>query len=328
MRVTVLAGGFGGAKMSHGFALLAEERAQGEEPLELTVIGNVADDVEVHGLHVSPDLDTVMYTLAGLANAETGWGVRDETWSSAEMLERYGEPTWFRLGDRDLATHVVRTKALRAGTRLTEVTARLARALGVAARLLPATDDPVRTKVRTDGGWLDFQDYFVRRGHRDEVRELRFEGSESAKPTPEVLGAIADADLLVLAPSNPFVSIGAILAVQGILDALMRAQAPVVAVSPIVAGAAVRGPADRMLASLGGDPSALGVARHYTERYPALIDAFVIDALDAEQEEAIARGGLAVHAAHTVMRTDDDRRRLADAVVRFASRLSPPVQDA
>ena len=308
--------------MSHGFALLAEERGTpGEEPLELTVIGNVADDVEVHGLHVSPDLDTVMYTLAGLANTETGWGIRHETWSSAEMLERYGEPTWFRLGDRDLATQIVRTRALRAGARLTEVTAKLASALGVGARLLPVTDDRVRTKVRTDEGWLEFQDYFVRRGHRDEVRELRFEGADAARATPEVVQAIGDADLVVFAPSNPFVSIGAILAVHGTLDSLLRTRAPVVAVSPIVAGAAVRGPADRMLASLGGEPTALGVARHYTNRYPGLIDAFVIDSADAHHAPAIDALGVRAAITNTVMKDDDDRHRLARETAVFARSL-------
>src|SRR5687768_4659396 len=183
LKVAVLAGGFGGARMAHGFAL------QGDA-VNLTVIGNTADDLEIHGLHVSPDLDTVMYTLAGLANEATGWGIRDETWAAAAMLDRYGEPTWFRLGDRDLATHVTRTSRLRSGTRLTDVTRSLRSALGVTAELLPMSDDPVRTKVLTTFGWLDFQDYFVRRGHRDEVLDIRFDGLAEARPTAEVMAAI------------------------------------------------------------------------------------------------------------------------------------------
>src|SRR5688572_4916274 len=192
MRVVVLAGGFGGARMAHGFALEAERRTfePAADPIELTVVGNTADDLELHGLHVSPDLDTVMYTLAGLANTDTGWGVRDETWSASEMLERYGQPTWFKLGDRDLATHIVRTARLRDGARLTEVTADLAGRLGIPATLLPMTDDRVRTKIRTASGWVDFQDYFVRRQHADNVLEVAFEGGADARPSHEVLQAL------------------------------------------------------------------------------------------------------------------------------------------
>ena len=328
MHVTVVAGGYGGAKMSHGFALLAAARpsrsepgadVRAERPLQLSIVGNTADDVEIHGLHVSPDLDTVMYTLAGLANPETGWGLRDETWSNVEMLARYGAPTWFRLGDRDLATQMLRTERLRAGERLTMVTEGLARGLGVAVELRPATDDRVRTHVRTDAGWLAFQEYFVQRRHADEVRELRFEGAADARPTPEALAAIAAADLLVVAPSNPFVSIGAILAVPGIAEALLAASAPVVAVSPIVGGQALRGPADRMFVSLGGEPSALGVARHYVEQYPGLLDGLVIDRLDSDQAAQIEPLRLRVLVADTVMRTENDRARLAAEVLAVLS---------
>ncbi|MDQ3937256.1 MAG: 2-phospho-L-lactate transferase CofD family protein, partial [Chloroflexota bacterium] len=205
MRVLMLAGGYGGAKMAHGFALLGSAN-------ELSVVVNTADDLELHGLHVSPDLDTVMYTLAGLSNPETGWGVRDETWSTEAMLQRYGEQTWFRLGDRDLATHIVRSAGLRRGLRLTEVTAQLAEALGVSARLLPMSDDSVRTMIRTADGWLEFQDYFVRRRHRDDVLEVRFDGVHAARPTTQVEDGVTTAELVVVAPSNPFVSIGPILA--------------------------------------------------------------------------------------------------------------------
>jgi LPPG:FO 2-phospho-L-lactate transferase len=310
-RVVVLAGGFGGAKMAHGFAMLRDQ-------VELTVVGNTGDDLELHGLHVSPDLDTVMYTLAGLANPDTGWGVRDETWSAREMLERYGEPTWFALGDRDLATHVVRTARLRAGARLTDVTAQLARSLGLAARLLPMTDDPVRTKVRTPAGWLDFQDYFVRRRHRDEALELRFEGIAAARPTPAVLDSLAAAQVIVLAPSNPFVSIGPILALDGLSEAVAGSGAPVVAVSPIVGGAALRGPADRMLRSLGADAGAAGIARHYAQRYPDLIRYLVIDKADTADDSAVRAAGIEPLVAATVMRDEADRRRLAELILAAA----------
>lgn len=311
-RVVILAGGFGGAKMAHGFALLNDR-------VELTVIGNTGDDLELHSLHISPDLDTVMYTLAGLANPDTGWGVRDETWSARAMLERYGQPTWFALGDRDLATHVVRTARLRSGAGLTGVTIDLCRSLGVPARLLPMSDDLVRTKVRTADGWLDFQDYFVRRGHRDEALELRFEGIDSARPTQAVLDALAAAQLIVLAPSNPFVSIGPILALAGIVDAAAGSGAPVVAVSPIVGGAALRGPADKMLRSLGADAGSAGIARHYAGRYPGLIRTLIIDQADAAEEEAVRAAGIEPLVAATVMRDEADRRRLAEAILAAAA---------
>ena len=314
-RIVVLAGGFGGAKLSHGVALAAEPPGSG---IELSVVVNTGDDLELHGLLVCPDLDTVLYTLAGLANDETGWGLRDETWSATEMLGRYGSPTWFRLGDRDLATHLVRSQRMRAGARLTEVEAELAAALGVRARLLPMTDDIVRTHLRTDEGWLPFQDYFVRRRHADDVHEVHIHGIEAAEPTPEVLAAIEAADRILVAPSNPFVSIGPILAVPGMLDALLAASAPIVAVSPLIGGLAVRGPADRMFVTLGGEASAVGVARHYTERYPGLLDGLVIDDVDAAQAEAIRALGLAVEVAPTLMLTADDRRRLALEVLAFA----------
>jgi LPPG:FO 2-phospho-L-lactate transferase len=315
-RVTVLAGGFGGAKLSHGLALAsAHGAARGHPPLDLSILVNTGDDLELHGLLVSPDLDTVMYTLAGLANDATGWGVRDESWSASAMLERYGAETWFRLGDRDLGTHIRRSQRLREGVRLTEVTHELAAALGVPARLLPMTDDRVRTEVRTRDGWLAFQDWFVRRHHADDALELRFAGANAAEATPEALEAVERADLVVLAPSNPFVSIGTILAVPGMLDALRSARAPVVAVSPIVGGAALRGPADRMFATLGGEASASGVAGHYATRYPGLVDVLVIDEVDHAHAPMVATLGIEPVIAQTVMRSHDDRRALAEVVL-------------
>jgi LPPG:FO 2-phospho-L-lactate transferase len=322
--VVVLAGGFGGAKMSHGLALASGARAAaGRAPLDLSIVVNTGDDLVLHGLCVSPDLDTVMYTLSGWANEATGWGVRDETWSAKEMLDRYGAQTWFGLGDRDLATHLVRTQALRAGERLTVVMARLAGALGCSAALLPMTDDPVRTELRVDGSWLEFQEYFVHRHHAVDVTAVRYAGMESAAPTPEVLGAVAAAEMIVIAPSNPFVSIGTILALPGMRDAVAASQAGRVAVSPIVGGAALRGPADRMLQTIAGrEASAAGVVAHYRERHPGLVDAFVIDVRDASLAPTIAAGGAEpVVLLDTVMTDVAARQRLGEAIL---DRFLPP----
>jgi LPPG:FO 2-phospho-L-lactate transferase len=316
LSVTVLAGGYGGAKLSHGLQLAAAARAAaGAPPIALSVIVNTGDDLVLHGLYVSPDLDTVMYTLAGLANDETGWGLMDETWSTSAMLERYGAETWFRLGDRDVATHLRRTQALREGKRLTEVTDELARALGVSADILPMTDDEVRTQIRTPDGWLEFQDYFVRRGQRDSVLEIRRAGIEAARPTPEVLAAIAGAELIIFAPSNPFVSIGTILAMPQMTEALRTAPAPVVAVSPVVGGKALRGPADKMLESLGGTASASGVVAHYHETYPHLVDSFVIDEADSDEVWTLSEAGIHVTVLDTIMGTHADRQRLAEEIL-------------
>ena len=314
--VVVLAGGYGGAKLSHGVASASAAReVAGEAPLDLSVIVNTGDDLELHGLCVSPDLDTVMYTLAGLANDETGWGVRDETWSTGAMLERYGAETWFGLGDRDMATHIRRTQLRRDGLSLTEATADLCRRLDVPARLLPMTDDEVRTEIRSPDGWLEFQEYFVKRGQADEVLEIRRHGIEQARPTAQVLEAVAGAGLIIIAPSNPFVSVGTILALPGMLEALLEARAPIVAVSPVVGGAALRGPADKMLRSLGGTASAAGVVVHYRERYPGLVDTFVIDEADATEAPALEASGAAIELLPTVMRTYDDRQALAQAIL-------------
>ncbi|HEX5451942.1 MAG TPA: 2-phospho-L-lactate transferase [Candidatus Limnocylindrales bacterium] len=319
MRVVVLAGGVGGAKLADGAVLWAADQS---DPVEITVVVNTGDDLEVHGLSVSPDIDTVMYTLAGLANDELGWGLAGDTWSAAGMLEAYGQPTWFRVGDRDLATHLVRTEGLRAGRRLTEVTADLCRALRVPARILPMTDDPVRTQLRAEADWLDFQDYFVRRSHRDTVTGIRFGGIESARPSPEVLAALETADRILIAPSNPFVSIGPILALPGLEAAIRSSGAPVVAVSPLVGGAALRGPADRMLESLGEEASALGVARTYAGRWPDLIGGWLIDDQDAALASAIAALGPRPFVTGTVMRSPLDRRALAAAGVSLADALA------
>jgi LPPG:FO 2-phospho-L-lactate transferase len=304
--IVLLAGGVGGAKLAHGLQALLGSR--------LVVIVNTADDVERHGLLVSPDHDTVMYTLAGIDNREWGWGLADETFANAGMLERYGEETWFRLGDRDLATHIVRTARLRRGHRPTDIARDLQRALGVRAVILPMSDQPVRTRVLTDDGWLDFQDYFVRLHQVPEVRDLRFEGIEAARSTPEVDAALEAAAAIVIAPSNPFVSVRPILAVAGVEAGLQTARsrgAPVIAVSGIVGGVALKGPADRMLASLGSEATALGVARQYT----GIADVFVLDHLDEALAPQIRELGLRTVVSDTIMAGDAGRARLAAEVL-------------
>jgi LPPG:FO 2-phospho-L-lactate transferase len=311
IRVTVLAGGYGGARMAHGFALLGDS-------VDLSVIVNTGDDLELHGLSISPDIDTVMYTLGGLANEETGWGVRDETWSAAAQLERYGEPTWFKLGDRDLATHVARTARLRAGESLTQVTRVLASALGVRARIVPMTDDKVRTKLQTKDGWLDFQDYFVRRGHRDDVSDIRYDGIDQAAPTPDSVAAIEQANIVVIAPSNPYLSVAPILSVPGILEALREVDAPIVGVSPIIGHEAVRGPAAQIMRSLGGEASAAGIARHYSGAWPNLLDVLVIDTADEQDAPAVEATGLRAHVTRTLIADETQRRRLAQEILELA----------
>ena len=313
-RVVLLAGGVGGAKLAHG---LQSHLGSG-----LSVVVNTADDLERHGLVISPDFDTVMYTLAGVANRELGWGLEGETFEAAAMLDRYGEETWFRLGDRDLATHLIRTKRLRAGDRVTDVARDLQRALGVEARILPMTDSPVRTEVRTEDGWVPFQVYFVWLHQEPAVLEVRFSGVEDAALTPEVGAALEHAEAIVIGPSNPFVSVQPILAVGGVDAALQTARTrgvPVVAVSGIVGGKAIKGPADRMLVSLGHEPSALGVARQYT----GVADVFVLDEQDAALEPAIADLGLATVVTDTIMADDAGRARLAADVLAAAAAAMP-----
>jgi LPPG:FO 2-phospho-L-lactate transferase len=309
MRVALLAGGTGGAKLAHGFAKALDD------PADLSIIVNVADDTERHGLLVSPDVDTILYTLSGLVDTAQGWGVARDTFTALDMLERLGEETWFRIGDADLALHVRRNHLLREGLSLTDAVADIARALGVRARLLPATDDPIRTRVLTDEGELDFQEYFVRHRQADEVRGLRFDGVEGARPTAAVRAALAGAELVVIGPSNPLVSIGPILAIPGMGEAVVASGARRIGVSGIVAGKAIRGPADRMLGSLGHEASARGVARLYA----GLVDTFVIDEADADLAPSIGELGMEVAVLPTVMRTDADRAALAAALLELAA---------
>jgi LPPG:FO 2-phospho-L-lactate transferase len=307
IKVVALAGGVGGAKLAAGLQAVLPEG-------DLTVVVNTADDFDPWGLRVCPDLDTVLYTLAGLANPETGWGVADESFAMLGMLERYGEDAWFRLGDRDLATHVLRTHLLRSGRSLTEVTARLALSLGVAGRILPMCDEPIATVVETPEGPLEFQEYFVRRRQRDEVLGVRFRGIGEARPTGEVLDAVARADVVVVCPSNPIVSVGPILSLPGTREALAAAGAPKVAVSPIVGGRALKGPADRMLSTLGHEVSPVGVAGIYG----GVVDGMIVDRVDAGLAAEIETLGMRVLATDAVMRVEGDRARLAREVLDFA----------
>ena len=311
MKVFVLSGGVGGAKLAAGLdAVLPSEN--------LTVVVNTADDFELWGLRICPDLDTVMYTLAGIANPETGWGVARESFVTLGMLARYGEDTWFKLGDRDLATHILRTARLRAGEPLTGITTDLSDALGVRSVILPMCDEPVATVLETPEGPLQFQEYFVRRRQRDEVLATEVRGIEEAKPTDAVLQALAAADLVVFCPSNPVVSIGPILTVPGMSEALAAARAPRIAVSPIVGGRALKGPADRMLASLGHEVSAAGVAR----MYEGLVEGMVIDRVDEGERSEIEALGMRVLTTDAIMRDEPDRARLAREVLEFGGAVA------
>ncbi|HEX7949306.1 MAG TPA: 2-phospho-L-lactate transferase [Candidatus Limnocylindrales bacterium] len=310
MTIVALAGGTGGAKLARGLQLVLPAG-------NLAVIVNTADDVERHGLLVMPDHDATMYQLDGRFDAERGWGVAGETWTVIDELAVYGEETWFRLGDRDFATHIARTARIRRGASVTEAVLALQAARRIPGAILPMTDAPVRTQVRTDDGWLDFQEYFVHLRQVPEVREVRFQGIEAAALTPRVEAAIGSASAVVIGPSNPIVSIGPILAVPGMRALLGSARArrvPVVAVSPIVGGVALKGPADRMLASLGLESSARGVAAGYRD----LLDGFVLDEVDRDQEPDIRALGLRTLVTDTMMTDDGSHARLAQAVLEFA----------
>jgi LPPG:FO 2-phospho-L-lactate transferase len=302
VKVAVLSGGVGGARFVSGLVDVVGPAAAG-------VIGNVGDDVEVLGLHVSPDLDSVLYALAGLSDEERGWGRAGETWDALETVRELGGEGWFALGDRDLALHLVRTQALRAGEPLSRVTARLAAALGVETTLLPATDDRLRTWLDTPAGSFPFQEWFVARQHRDEVDAVRFEGAAEVTPAPGTTGLLADADLVLLAPSNPYISLAPILAVPALREALAARRVPCVAVSPLIGGRAVKGPADRMLLRLAGGTA----PRHVAACYAGLIDALVVDEADAGDLDGL--GDVRPLVTATLMRDADARRRLAEAAL-------------
>jgi LPPG:FO 2-phospho-L-lactate transferase len=299
VNVVLLSGGGGGARFARGLASVLQ-------PGELTVVANVGDDLEILGLHVSPDVDSLLYTLAGLLDDERGWGRADETWRALGAVGEWGGDDWFRLGDLDLGLHLVRTPALREGARLSEVTARLAVRAGIGTRLLPATDDRLRTRVVTPAGDFPFQQWFVARRHEDEVVAVDYEGAENAAPAPGVLEAFASADAILVAPSNPYLSIGPILAVSAITQALESRAVRCVAVSPLVGGKAVSGPLDRMLSRMAGGTT----PAHVADRYKGLIDALVIDRADA-----LAKAGVRLVVADTLMRDRDVERRLAEVVL-------------
>lgn len=311
LRVLALAGGVGGAKLAAGLAHVLGER--------LTVLVNTGDDFEHLGLHISPDLDTVMYTLAGIANPETGWGLAGETWNFIDQVERLGGPAWFRLGDRDIATHVLRTERLRCGETLTAITAGLCRTLEIRSTILPMTDDCVRTVVHSGAKTLPFQDYFVRLKCGVPVTKLSFEGATSARfnGTLETLRASTDPLCVVICPSNPYLSIDPILALPGLREWIKRTGAIVVAVSPIVGGAAIKGPAAKIMQELGLKPSATTVAQHYH----GLIDGFVIDDVDAGDRDAISTSGITVRIAPTVMTDFESRIGLANDCLAFVEEL-------
>jgi LPPG:FO 2-phospho-L-lactate transferase len=306
--ICVLAGGVGAARLLAGLDGVVD-------PASVTAVVNVGDDVELHGLHVSPDLDTCTYTLARAINPETGWGLAGETWAAMDALERYGGLTWFRLGDKDLATHLYRTQRLAEGATLGEVTAEITRAWDLGFRLLPVTDDRLRTVVTlAEGPEIGFQDYFVRLHHDVAITGVRFAGADTARPAPGVLEAVAEAEAVVIAPSNPIVSIGPLLAVDGVRDAVAARRANTVAVSPIVGGAALKGPADRMLAELGHDVSVVGVARLYAP----LARVLVIDPVDADLAGEVRAAGIDPLVAPSVMSTPERAAALARTVLEAA----------
>lgn len=304
MTVAVLCGGVGAARLLRGIV-----RAM--EPDGVTALVNVGDDTEMHGLHISPDIDTIIYTLAGAIDPKRGWGLVDETWNAMAQFERYGNPTWFNLGDRDLATHIIRTERLRGGATLSEVTAHLARSWDLGCRVVPVTDDAVRTIVAVTEGEISFQEYFVGRQHSVPITGVRFDGATSAAPAPAVLPALADARRVVIAPSNPVVSVDPVLAVPGVRDAVISRRADTVAVSPIVGGEALKGPAAAMLEALGHEASVVGIARLYAP----LAATLVIDEADASLADAVENEGMRCVVTDTIMSDVDRSTALARVVL-------------
>ena len=299
-----LAGGVGAARFLTGVQKLVREE-------ELTVVVNTGDDIELFGLHISPDVDIVAYTLAGIVDEEKGWGFKADTFHCLEMLRKHGQDSWFSLGDKDLATHIYRTDRLNQGLTLSQVTSEISQNLGLKIKLLPMSDDYFETRITTSIGIMHFEEYFVKRQCRDEVLGVNFVGATTAKPSPGVLDAILDAELVVVCPSNPIVSIGSILEVHGVRDALKRTNAKVIGVSPIVRGSPIKGPADKMLRCLGVEVSAFGVANYYKD----FLDTFVIDSRDASDKSRIELLGISVKVTNTIMKSLDDKVSLAKTVL-------------
>jgi len=307
--ITALAGGVGAARFLQGLVRLIPEE-------KLTVISNTGDDIKLYGLHISPDLDIVMYTLAGIVDEEKGWGVKGDTFHCLKMLQEYGYETWFKLGDRDLATHIHRTYLLRSGLRLSQATSRLCQALGLGVKILPMTDDEFETIIVTDKGKMHFQEYLVKRGVQDRVINVEFKGAEGAQPGPGVLDSILDSDTIIVCPSNPVVSIGTILSVKGVRSALKGTRARVIAISPIVGGAPTRGPADKLMQGLGLEVSAYSVAALYKD----FLDAFVIDLVDKAQRARIEALGPSVVITNTIMKNLQDKVQLAKVILSLVER--------
>lgn len=306
-RITLLAGGVGGAKLAVGLAAICE-------PGQLSIIGNVADDQEFHGLWVSPDIDTLTYTLAGRIDSDKGWGLADESNRVLDGLKRLGCDSWMYLGDQDMATHIMRTDLRKQGIRPSVIAQRIAESFGVQSNIVLPTDDRVQTRIRTPQGWLSFQEYFVREQCQPEILEIQLDGLERATVTPEALAAIREADLLVIAPSNPIVSIGPILAVPGLVQAFALSNAVKIAVSPLIGGATIKGPADRMLSASGYACNNLGIADCYT----GLIDGLIIDRQDQADINALEERGINVMATNTLMLNTADKARLAGELLQFA----------
>jgi len=303
-KITCLAGGVGAARFLQGLVKTISKE-------DISVVVNTGDDIEFHGLNVSPDLDTIMYTLAGIVDEKKGWGIRRDTFHCLEALEEYGCETWFKLGDKDLATHIYRTSLLKDGLSLSEVTSRLRQSLGLRAKILPMTNDKVETKIATKNGTIHFQEYLVKRGAQDKVINVIFDGVEKAHPVPEVIDSIMDADLIIVCPSNPVVSIGTILSVKGVRKALKETKAAVVAISPIVGGAPIKGPADKLMRSSGLEVSAYSVAKLYRD----FLDVFVVDHIDRGERKRIEALGVRTVETNTIMKTLIDKIELARATL-------------
>ena len=302
--ITALAGGVGAARFLTGLTKLVREE-------DLSVIVNTGDDMEMFGLHISPDIDIVTYTLAGIVDEEKGWGIKGDTFQCLENLRKMGLETWFSIGDRDFATHILRTNLLKKGFTLSQVTEEVCRRLGLKVNVVPMTDDKFETWVRVEEGLIHFEEYFVKRQAKDKVLGIEFVGSANAKPAPKVVNSILNAEMVVVCPSNPIVSIGTILSVDGVRDALRKTNAKVVGVSPIVAGAPIKGPADKLLRGLGFEVSAFSVAKLYED----FLDAFVIDVRDVDEKTRVEGLGIKVKVTDTVMKCLEDKVRLAKTVL-------------
>jgi LPPG:FO 2-phospho-L-lactate transferase len=302
--ITALAGGVGAARFLTGLLKIVKEE-------DVSVIVNTGDDIEMFGLHISPDIDIVAYTLAGIVDEERGWGIKGDTFQGLEMLKKLGLETWFGLGDKDFATHIFRTELLKKDFTLSKVTDKICHALGINVKLLPMTNDKFETRIKVEDGSIHFEEYFVKRGSKEKVLGVEFAGAESAKPSPQVIDSIMDADTVIICPSNPIVSIGTILSIDGIRDALKKTSGTVVGISPIVAGTPIKGPADKLLRGLGFEVSAFGVAKLYAD----FLDTFVIDNIDGAEKSRIESLGIRVKVTNTIMKSLENKIQLAKVVL-------------